>query len=108
MTRALSIGCVLVAAALVAPSASQQPSSRPAPAAATHAAGEVQELPAAKDSVKFAVIGDTGTGGRQQYQIAAKLAEARTRFPFEFVVMLGDNMYGGESPADFVKKFEAP
>jgi predicted phosphodiesterase len=107
MRRALSIGCVLVAAALVTPSASQQTSSRPAPAA-TQVAADVPELPAAKDSVKFAVIGDTGTGGRQQYQIAAKLAEAHTRFPFEFVVMLGDNMYGGESPADFVKKFEAP
>jgi len=61
-----------------------------------------------KDSVRFGVIGDTGTGGSAQYAIAKLLADARTRFPYEFVIMLGDNMYGGESPSDFVKKFERP
>ena len=54
------------------------------------------------------MIGDTGTGGSAQYAIAKLLADARARFPYEFVIMLGDNMYGGESPADFVKKFERP
>jgi hypothetical protein len=44
MTRALSIGCVLVAAALVAPSASQQTSSRP-PAAATQAGPDKSVVP---------------------------------------------------------------
>ena len=29
-------------------------------------------------------------------------------FPFDLVIMLGDNMYGGQRPADFVKKFEQP
>ena len=29
-------------------------------------------------------------------------------FPFEFVLLLGDNIYGGERPQDFVKKFERP
>jgi len=61
-----------------------------------------------KDSVKFAVIGDTGTGGSAQKTIGKLLSDARSRFPYEFVIMLGDNMYGGESPADFVNKFEAP
>jgi predicted phosphodiesterase len=61
-----------------------------------------------KDSVKFGVIGDTGTGGSAQYAIAKLLADARGRFPYEFVIMLGDNMYGGESPSDFVNKFEKP
>lgn len=61
-----------------------------------------------KDSVKFGVVGDTGTGGSAQYAIAKLLADARSRFSYEFVIMLGDNMYGGESPSDFVKKFERP
>jgi predicted phosphodiesterase len=64
--------------------------------------------PNAKDSVKFAVIGDTGTGGSAQYQIGKLLTEARTRFPYDFIIMMGDNMYGGQGPADFVKKFEKP
>ena len=65
-------------------------------------------LPIDKDSVKFAVIGDTGTGSRQQYEVAAQLVAAYKRFPFTLVLMLGDNMYGGEAQSDFVKKFETP
>jgi predicted phosphodiesterase len=61
-----------------------------------------------KDSVRFAVLGDTGTGGSAQRAIGKLLAEARARFPYEFVILLGDNMYGGESPSDFVRKFEQP
>jgi DNA repair exonuclease SbcCD nuclease subunit len=65
-------------------------------------------LPTKKDSIKFAVIGDNGTGDKREYETADKLKQAHDRFPFEFVVMMGDNLYGGESPEDFVKKFEKP
>jgi len=65
-------------------------------------------LPNAKDSIKFAVLGDTGTGGREQYQIGKLVSDARTRFHYDFVTMMGDNMYGGQGPSDFVKKFETP
>jgi 3',5'-cyclic AMP phosphodiesterase CpdA len=68
----------------------------------------VSALPNEKDSLKFAVIGDTGTGGREQYDIGRLLNDARSRFPYEFVLMMGDNMYGGEGPSDFVTKFEMP
>jgi predicted phosphodiesterase len=75
---------------------------------AAPAAVATSVLPNEKDSIKFAVIGDTGTGGTAQYEIAKLLNDARSRFPYEFVIMMGDNMYGGEGPADFVKKFERP
>jgi hypothetical protein len=58
--------------------------------------------------VRFAVIGDTGTGDRKQYEVAAMLAKSRLVFPFEFVLMVGDNMYGSERPQDYVQKFEKP
>jgi len=32
----------------------------------------------------------------------------RQKVGFDFVVMLGDNVYGGESPEDFRRKFEIP
>ena len=32
----------------------------------------------------------------------------RTRFPFEFALMMGDNLYGSESPGDYEKKFSPP
>ena len=66
------------------------------------------QLPAKQNSVKFAVIGDNGTGEKAEYQIAQKLTAARQKFPFEFVVMMGDNLYGSESPKDFERKFETP
>src|SRR5688572_20245477 len=61
-----------------------------------------------KAELKFAILGDTGTGGKPQYEIGQKLTAYRMTFPFEFVIMLGDNMYGGENPRDFVNKFEKP
>ena len=65
-------------------------------------------LPLRGDSVRFAVIGDSGTGGRQQYEVAARMADFHERYPFDFVIMLGDNMYGGEEPEDFDEKFTRP
>jgi 3',5'-cyclic AMP phosphodiesterase CpdA len=65
-------------------------------------------LPNRPDSVKFAAIGDNGTGGREQYDVAQQMIKARAVFPFDLVIMLGDNMYGGQTPSDFVKKFEQP
>jgi predicted MPP superfamily phosphohydrolase len=65
-------------------------------------------LPGRPDSLKFAVIGDNGTGAKPQYEVGDQMAAARSRFPFELVVMLGDNMYGRQQPEDFVAKFEQP
>jgi 3',5'-cyclic AMP phosphodiesterase CpdA len=65
-------------------------------------------LPGKQGSLRFAVIGDTGTGGKPQYEVASQLAEWRARFPFEFVLMMGDNLYGGENPKDYRSKFEVP
>ena len=62
-------------------------------------------LPNKKDSFRFAIIGDTGTGDREQYQVAELMTKYRAKFPFETVIMLGDNMYGGEN---FESKFERP
>jgi 3',5'-cyclic AMP phosphodiesterase CpdA len=65
-------------------------------------------LPLKPGSVRFAVIGDMGTGETPQYELAGKLIEYRQKFPFEFVIMLGDNLYGGDAPADYANKFERP
>ncbi|HUE21298.1 MAG TPA: metallophosphoesterase [Bryobacteraceae bacterium] len=65
-------------------------------------------LPLKANSVRFAVIGDSGTGEPAQYETAAEMAAVHDRFPFEFAIMLGDNIYGGKSPADFKRKFEDP
>jgi predicted phosphodiesterase len=70
--------------------------------------GQDLSLPKKPGSVKFAVIGDTGTGDTHQYAVAKVLAGTRQAFPFEFVVMVGDNMYGSDGPRDYDRKFEMP
>src|SRR5690348_3656470 len=66
------------------------------------------QLPEKPNAVRFAVIGDTGTGGKEQYEVGRLMAEAHQTFPFDFVLMLGDNIYGGKTPEDFKRKFEDP
>lgn len=78
-----------------------------APAAAANPAGETRP-PAGANSLRFAVIGDSGSGARAQYEVGEQLAKSLSVFPFEFVLMLGDNIYGGERPQDFAQKFEKP
>jgi Na+/H+ antiporter NhaA/predicted MPP superfamily phosphohydrolase len=68
----------------------------------------VQRMPLRADSLKFAVIGDNGTGEKPQYDVGQQMANARALFPFDMVIMLGDNMYGRQAPEDFVSKFERP
>jgi predicted MPP superfamily phosphohydrolase len=65
-------------------------------------------LPNEIDSVKFGVIGDFATGERAQYQLAEQMASLRQRFKYDFVVTVGDNLYGSEEPEDFREKFELP
>ena len=52
------------------------------------------------------MIGDTGTGSDQQHELAKIMLRYRQAFPFEFVLMMGDNMYGSEKAADYKRKFE--
>ena len=66
------------------------------------------KLPLKPDSVKFAVIGDSGTGEKPQYDVARQMSKYRAVFPFDFVIMLGDNLYDGADAADYKKKFEDP
>lgn len=65
-------------------------------------------LPVKDGSVRFAAIGDTGTGSSKQRQLGEVMAQYHASFPFEFVLMMGDNLYGGEAARDYVKKFETP
>jgi hypothetical protein len=65
-------------------------------------------LPNKSDSVRLAVIGDTGTGKEAQMELGERLVQYHAIFPFEFVLMLGDNLYGGESAEDYEGKFAQP
>ncbi|MCI0403499.1 MAG: metallophosphoesterase [Acidobacteria bacterium] len=64
--------------------------------------------------VRFAVIGDSGSGDEHQQKIADRMTEWHARLPFDLVLMLGDNIYGGTFGAgggdakDFPERFDQP
>jgi hypothetical protein len=65
-------------------------------------------LPLKPGSIRFGVIGDMGTGQTAQYDVSQRMVQFHQKFPFTFVIMLGDNIYGGKNPGDMQKKFETP
>ena len=65
-------------------------------------------LPNQDDSLRFAVLGDWGTGDRSQYEMGEQMAKTHTTFPYELVITTGDNIYGSERPQDMHRKFELP
>ena len=65
-------------------------------------------LPNHADALKMLVFGDSGTGGRAQYELARMMDKSRARFSFQIALMLGDNMYGFERASDYLTKFERP
>jgi hypothetical protein len=71
----------------------------PAPASTTQANTE---------TFRFAVIGDSGTGGVVQARVARRMCRWRLRHPFELVVTTGDNVYPNGDPAHFYRGFRKP
>jgi len=66
-------------------------------------------LPNAERSIKFAIIGDSGRGSKEQHDVAAQMEAYRQRFDYRFVLMAGDNIYEGPASAeDYRLKFEDP
>ena len=66
-------------------------------------------LPNRLSSLKFAVVGDFGTGHSAASEVAAQMHHMRTQFNFEMVVMTGDNIVGDQDDAHNVAdKFEIP
>src|SRR5690242_153587 len=108
MHRCLNVILLVVLASSISPVAAQD-APRAALLQPQTAAGNLDlKLPLKPNSVRFAVIGDSGTGGREQYEVAQWMENYRQKVNFDFVIMLGDNIYGGHRPRDFEDKFEKP
>ena len=77
-------------------------------AAASLLAAPSLQLPNHPASLKFAVIGDNGTGKQPQFELAEQMAQLHRQFRYELVLMVGDNFYGSQRPPDLEKKFAQP
>ena len=81
----------------------------PATVTAPDAKGEPPvQMPNQDGSFKFAVIGDFGTASPWQYELGSQMVKTHKTFPFETVLMVGDNIYGPDRPQDYAAKFEKP
>ena len=110
MIRALA-AAVLCASAVGCGREAPPPSPSPSPAASLPPplpAAKELKLPRKPGSVRFAVIGDSGRGHRPQYEVSAQMQAFRESFGYDFVIMLGDNVYDGGTPEDYRQKFELP
>ena len=65
-------------------------------------------LPMREGSLRMAVFGDAGRGTKDQYDLGSLMAEYQITFPFDTVLLTGDNIYGKDSPQDMKNKFELP
>ena len=81
-----------------------------APAAVVPAQAPVRTAPpaGALEAVRFAVIGDNGTGDQPQSDISRQMVASRTTFSYDFVLMVGDNMYVRANERGYAEAFERP
>jgi hypothetical protein len=111
--RGLPAACLLLAAALSAAACGKVLRRDPSGSLAalsdvTAPPASAVTLPLKKGSLLFAVIGDTGTAAKIQFDLARQMAAWHERVPFELVVMTGDNIYGADTAPEMKRKFEDP
>jgi predicted MPP superfamily phosphohydrolase len=85
-----------------------EPTAGPAAVATPPPEAPPVALRNAKDSLKVGVMGDFGDASRLQYDTAAQMVKTHQKFPYEIVLLTGDNLYGDERPQDFELKFTKP
>jgi len=90
------------------PSEQPPPSIAAAPPVAARPPSELLALPRKPGSVRFAAIGDSGRGDQPQYEVSAQMQAFRKIFDYDFVIMLGDNVYDGGTPEFYRQRFELP
>ncbi len=90
--RILSLPCLILALLLLS-----------SPTSSTAQSGD-----RANSNLAFAVVGDTGTGDEAQLSVAQQMVRQREKTPFEFVIMLGDNIYEKGEEKYIKSHFEEP
>ena len=64
--------------------------------------------PQSPETVNFAVIGDAGTGSKDQFRVARQMAETYQELPFGLLLTTGDNVYGGSAAERAAEVIEKP
>lgn len=91
---------LLVPAAVLAASCAPLTAGPPAREAASPPAGATA-APPAQEAVRFTVVGDFGTGGPEEREVAATMRNWEIRNPIDAFVTTGDNVYPKGKPSAF-------
>ena len=70
-------------------------------------ARKIKAWPNSSDVVTFAVIGDAGTGGKNQFRVARQMTQSYRKLPYGHLLTVGDNVYGDDvvnKAADVIDK----
>ena len=108
MMRRTALASALLSLTLAAGCAVQQTAGPAAVVAPPAKAEPPVALPMREGSLKFAVLGDFGSGTGEQYALAATMARTHQTLPFTLVLLTGDNIYGSDRPQDMEHKFAKP
>jgi len=100
------LSTVMIATALSAIATGQQLRESGSVTSATP--DRIVTLPMREGSLRMGVFGDAGRGTKDQYDLGTLMAEYQQKFPFDMVLLTGDNIYGPDSPQDMKNKFELP
>ncbi|MFY9608061.1 MAG: metallophosphoesterase [Blastocatellia bacterium] len=65
-------------------------------------------IASASSKTRFAVIGDFGTGGSDEFAVANLMSESHKSLALDFVLTVGDNIYPNGAGRYFQKNFEEP
>jgi predicted phosphodiesterase len=99
--------CAALLVALVATSCSTRESGRERDVALTPSATPTAS-PGPPEPLRFAVIGDWGSGWPSQHAVADRMCAWREERPFDLVMTTGDNIYPDGSQQHFQRKFFTP
>ena len=109
MRRAAAIALLLILGSCASGSARVGPD--PAQTTPSPSPTETQvEVPPPAEPVllRFAVLGDLGSGFDEQFRVADRMCSWRDRHPFNLVITTGDNIYNAGEPENFDEKFFEP
>ena len=78
------------------------------PGRAPEATLDEEAWPSSPDRLRFAAVGDNGSGGRQAMAVAERMAETYAQQPFGLVALLGDICYYGNFEERYEDVFRRP
>jgi hypothetical protein len=105
MRRAVVL--LLLAAVACAPGSGKGPSIDTVPEQ-TSTVTPTEPPPSGGPLLRFAVLGDWGSGSQEQFQLADRMCSWRQDNPYNLVITTGDNIYDAGQPEYFRERFFRP